>query len=144
MADQVSVMREGGLAQSGTPYQLYHEPADEFVAGFIGLGSVVQARVDAGGELDNALGTIVSGHGPQANGETLRVLVRPEDIHYDEHSPVRLTVVGKSFRGASFLYELALADGQRVFCFVPGHVDIAIGEDLPVRFDLRHAVNFQA
>lgn len=36
MADRIVVMKEGYVQQIGTPYQLYFEPANMFVAGFIG------------------------------------------------------------------------------------------------------------
>ena len=36
MSDRVAVMKEGRLAQVGTPEEIYHRPADLFVAGFVG------------------------------------------------------------------------------------------------------------
>jgi multiple sugar transport system ATP-binding protein len=36
MADRVAVLRSGRIEQLGTPDELYHQPATEFVAGFIG------------------------------------------------------------------------------------------------------------
>jgi hypothetical protein len=52
--------------------------------------------------------------------------------------------VSKSFLGPNYLYELALEDGQRVPCLTHSHVDIPVGDELPVRFDLRHVVIFNA
>jgi len=40
MGDRVVVMRDGLLAQVGSPRQLYEQPADMFVAGFIGSPSM--------------------------------------------------------------------------------------------------------
>ena len=53
-----------------------------------------------------------------------------------------MPVTGKSFRGANYLYELSLPDGQRVSCFTPSDVDVVIGDALPVQFNLHHAVVF--
>ena len=75
-------------------------------------------------------------------GETLRLLVRPDDIEYAPHSTVGLTVTGKSFRGAEYLYELALPDGQRIPCLTPSHIDVSVGARLPVKFDMQHVVVF--
>lgn len=36
LADRVALIHEGQLHQVGTPHQLYNEPADLFVAGFVG------------------------------------------------------------------------------------------------------------
>ncbi|MER2142632.1 MAG: ABC transporter ATP-binding protein, partial [Eubacteriales bacterium] len=36
LADRIVVMKDGYVQQIGTPYELYHKPANVFVAGFIG------------------------------------------------------------------------------------------------------------
>ena len=142
MADHISLLQGGRVAQSDTPYNLYHNPANEFVASFIGQGSIINVVVNERGEFDNGFGSLDKGHPSWSAGETLRLLVRPDDIEYAPHSATALTVTGKSFRGAEYLYELELADGQRVPCLTPSHVDVSVGGTLPVKFDLQHVVVF--
>ena len=36
MADKIVVLRDGNVEQVGQPLDLYHRPANKFVAGFIG------------------------------------------------------------------------------------------------------------
>lgn len=36
LADRITIMKDGRLMQTGTPYEVYHRPANKFVAGFIG------------------------------------------------------------------------------------------------------------
>src|SRR5205807_6943679 len=36
MGDRIAVLSAGGLRQLGTPLEVYHEPADTFVATFLG------------------------------------------------------------------------------------------------------------
>ena len=45
LADRIAVMDKGRLLQVATPSQLYREPADETVAGFIGEGMVLPVEV---------------------------------------------------------------------------------------------------
>jgi putative spermidine/putrescine transport system ATP-binding protein len=45
MSDRVVVMRDGRIAQVGTPLEIYNHPATPFVASFIGSLNVVPARV---------------------------------------------------------------------------------------------------
>jgi iron(III) transport system ATP-binding protein len=142
MADQVTLLRDGRIMQSDTPYNLYHNPASEFVAEFIGQGNIISVAVNEAGQLDDGLGALDMGHRHWQAGERLRLLVRPDDVEYDELSRLALPVVGKAFRGANYLYELQLPDGQRVPCLTPSHVDIAAGQRLPVRFNLQHVVVF--
>jgi iron(III) transport system ATP-binding protein len=142
MADSIALLQQGRVAQSDTPYNLYHNPGNEFVAEFIGQGSMISVTVNAAGELNDGLGILDRGHPHWQPGETLRLLVRPDDIEYEDGSEVQLRVVSKAFRGASYLYELLLPDGQRVPCLTPSHVDIPRGGLLPVRFNLQHVVVF--
>ena len=56
LADQVAVMRDGRLAQVGTPKQVYDAPADLDVARFVGGAVVLPAVVD-GASATSVLGT---------------------------------------------------------------------------------------
>ena len=47
------------------------------------------------------------------------VLLRPDDIVHDDASPWQAEVAAKAFRGAEFLYTLALPSGTRVLSLVP-------------------------
>jgi ABC-type Fe3+/spermidine/putrescine transport system ATPase subunit len=47
-ADQLAVMRDGRLVQSGHPLDLYHYPDDEQTALFLGDAVVMPARIEAG------------------------------------------------------------------------------------------------
>jgi iron(III) transport system ATP-binding protein len=143
MADQIALLRQGKVVQVDTPYNLYHHPCSEFVARFIGQGSVISVTVNEVGELNNGLGKLDRKHRQQQAGDALRLLVRPEDVTYDEYSALSLPVVTRCFRGAHYFYELALPDGQHVPCLTPSHVDIDSGQRLPVRLDLRNAAVFE-
>ena len=77
LADQVAVMRDGRLAQVGTPKQVYDAPADLDVARFVG-GAVVLPAVVEGGHATSVLGTLDVPVG--ATQGAVEVLVRPEQI----------------------------------------------------------------
>ncbi len=48
LGDRVIVMEKGGIAQSGSPRQIYFEPANAFVAGFIGSMNRIDGRIADG------------------------------------------------------------------------------------------------
>lgn len=50
LADRVVVMRDGRIAQSGTPLEVWQRPASEFVARFLGFDNIVDAVVDSAGD----------------------------------------------------------------------------------------------
>lgn len=79
-ADHVAVIRQGRIAQMGTPESLYARPGDPEVARFLGDANLVSGEVaSGGGQVDTALGMLeVTGDVPASGAVT--VLVRPEQL----------------------------------------------------------------
>ena len=143
MADQVNLMNKGCIVQSGSASELYHNPGDAFVASFLGEGTVIDVTVNDRGELTNGLGTLDKNSPEWKAGETLRLLLRPEDIKHLPESAHKLKVIARSFRGADYLYKLQLPDGQSVPCLASSHIEAEVGEQFPVKVDLQHVVVFK-
>ncbi|WP_338115385.1 TOBE domain-containing protein [Thiocystis minor] len=127
----------------GHGFELYHEPADRFVADFIGQGVILPATVVDGTRVKTELGRVAGEHGHGlTTGTDAEVLIRPDDLLYDESSPRRATVTERAFRGAEYLYTLRLASGTQVPCLVPSHHQHAIGDEIGIRLEARHLVVF--
>ena len=143
IADEIGIVHQGHIAQWATPYQLYHEPANRFVADFIGEGTLIPGKVLAPDSIEIELG-VVPGHMPAdcCSGCTVDVLIRPDDIQHDDASPVSARVLSKTFRGAEFLYRLQLASGTELLSLVPSHHDHAIGEAIGIRLQIEHVIAF--
>jgi ABC-type Fe3+/spermidine/putrescine transport system ATPase subunit len=84
VADRIAVMNAGRIQQVGRPEEIYHKPANFFVATFIGRSNVLRGRVvEAKGEAAAVdVGFPVAAQTPHrlAPGEEVDVVVRPEDI----------------------------------------------------------------
>jgi iron(III) transport system ATP-binding protein len=144
VADRIAVLAEGRLQQWGTAMDLYHRPVNRFVAGFIGEGVMLSGVIDAQGYLCNALGKFPCELSDTSlkTGDQAEMLVRPDDIQHDDDSPLKACVVSKAFRGAQFLYTLALPTGQHLISLVPSHHDHAIGELIGIRMEIDHVIFF--
>lgn len=128
LADKVGVMAEGRLVQWSTPQRLYHHPATPFVADFVGEGALVSGVIREGW-VETALGVLayrpndvntgLASVGVKGNGEKVQVLVRPEHIWLNTASQMTARVVGQVFRGASYLYQLELRNGEVVLALLP-------------------------
>ncbi|MEV8308962.1 ABC transporter ATP-binding protein [Streptomyces flavidovirens] len=97
LADRVVVMREGRIAQTGTPLEVWQRPASEFVARFLGFDNVVAATVS--GEAAGTVWGKVPVPAGTAQGEA-RLLVRPAGVRLvpvEEGLPCAVT--GRTFRG---------------------------------------------
>jgi iron(III) transport system ATP-binding protein len=129
VADEVAVMRDGRVLQSGPAVEVYREPADPWVAAFVGEAVFLPVT---GPGLETPLGP-VTGRIPGGTGE-LTVMVRPEQIVLTEGPGVAATVTGHDFHGHDAVVTLALEDGTRVTARVPGHaVPVPPGAAVSVR-----------
>ncbi|MDX3775069.1 ABC transporter ATP-binding protein [Chromatiaceae bacterium AAb-1] len=143
MADMVGVMDHGNLQQWATPYELYHKPANRFVADFIGRGVLLPGTMLDSQQVETSLGVFNQYYVSDARtGDKVDVLIRPDDIVHDDISGVTATVTDKSFRGSHILYTLALGTGEQVLCLALSHHNHSIGEKIGIRLDLDHLVMF--
>ena len=120
LADQVAVMRDGTLAQVGSPHEVYRAPADLGVAEFVGAAVVVDADV-VDGSASSDLGPLHVMPGFDAG--PARLLVRPEQIEVVGSSQVGVEarVVDVSYYGHDAALHLeVLASGRQVTARVSG------------------------
>jgi iron(III) transport system ATP-binding protein len=139
MADEIGVMHEGRIQQWDSAYNLYHRPANRFVADFVGQGVFLPARRLGARQVEIELG-LVEGDIPLGATE---ILLRPDDVVHDDASGLKAEVMHKAFRGAEILYTLRLDSGRKVLALVPSHHNHALGERIGIRLDVDHVVAFQ-
>jgi iron(III) transport system ATP-binding protein len=144
LADQIGVMYEGRIQQWDTPYNLYHQPVNRFVADFVGQGVFLPGTIVGQDRIHIELGILASSTGTAPPGAMVRVLLRPDDIIHDDASTWQAEVVAKSFRGAEFMYTLRLPSGAQLLSLVPSHHNHAIGEPIGIRLAVDHVVAFPA
>jgi len=82
MADRIVVMHDGIVEQIGTPLELYDNPANVFVAGFIGSPAMnfVDGKAGGNGTVELAGGVRLSAATKAAAGTSVRVGIRPEHL----------------------------------------------------------------
>ena len=117
IGDRVALMNKGKLVQMGSPRELYWEPADRFVAEFVGLSNIVPGEVlqsNADGATVRVLGgTTHSSRPHRSNRGMVSVVLRPEALSLgkpgEEGIPAR--VVTLAFTGPVARYTVAIDDG---------------------------------
>ena len=83
LATTMAVMRQGRIVQSGPPEQVINFPADEFVASFTGMGTVLRGRVSGAGQgtiLVAVSDAMIECAGEAAPGQEVALCIRPENI----------------------------------------------------------------
>jgi lactose/L-arabinose transport system ATP-binding protein len=84
LADRIVVLRDGRIEQVGTPREVYEDPNNLFVAGFIGSPrmNIVDAVLMEGDRIGVGSAVIPLNHpvGGTAKGETIKLGIRPEHL----------------------------------------------------------------
>jgi multiple sugar transport system ATP-binding protein len=110
MGDRVAVLRDGDLQQCDSPSKLYHEPANLFVAGFIGSPAMNLLPVSPTGPLKIA-GAEIALNGA-AGGEVVTAGFRPEAVIVGEGPiPARIRIV-EDLGSEAFVHLLVDHDGE--------------------------------
>ena len=106
MSDTVVVMNNGEIQQIGSPTDIYNEPENRFVAGFIGESNIIEGTMirDFLVEFDGFRFECVD-KGFKDN-EDIEVVLRPEDMDVvePEAGKVSGTIISKVFMGVHYEY----------------------------------------
>ena len=141
MADEIGVLQSGCLQQWDTAFKLYHQPANPFVAGFIGQGALIPGTVLTPNTVMTVIGAVQADVPDDCPPEScVDVLIRPDDLTLAEGAPHKATVTSQVFRGAEYLYTLALADGSQILALAPSHHVYAVGDTV----SFTHAATLQS
>ncbi len=133
MADRIVVMNAGRIEQMGTPVDLYDQPANIFVAGFLGSPSMnfVPARVDAASPdlARTGSGTPIRLPAAVRPGTEIVVGLRPESFGLADGSPPALVLDVDLVEPTGAETHLhGLLEGERIVAVVPGRPAARPGE----------------
>jgi iron(III) transport system ATP-binding protein len=113
ISDRIAVMHQGVIVQEGSAETLYHRPASEFVAQFIGRTNLLRGRVvgvDGRGIEVDVQGhrlRVALGGSPPAPGASVTLVVRPEAVTISPGSTgLTGTVLSRTFLGEKAEYQV--------------------------------------
>jgi multiple sugar transport system ATP-binding protein len=159
LGDRIAVLRAGRLQQCGEPLDVYHRPANRFVAGFIGTPSMNfiegQLREDAAGQIWLEAPTMrvpidksrVQGIS-SASGEKVVLGIRPDNLRL-QPAPgngawsISGTVEVVEPLGSLMDLHVKVEGGQRLVCRVPAG-PIPCDSQITLHVDLLEAHLFAA
>jgi putative spermidine/putrescine transport system ATP-binding protein len=113
MSDRVAVMNGGKIAQIAEPDVLYHTPANEFVAGFVGQMNRIPAKL-AGSKAMVLTNEVDAKFDWETQPDQAVALVRPESLAVEKAAAGNATVVARAFLGPMSKVMLETAEGVSV------------------------------
>ncbi len=144
MADIIGVMKDGEIQQWDTAYNLYHQPANPFVADFIGQGVMLDGTLLSPNQIETEIGIV---QGDRAynweRGSKLKLLLRPDDVISDHNGTLVGEITQRAFKGAEIMYTIRLSTGTEVMSLFPSHHDHFVGDKVRLSLAADHMIAFQ-
>lgn len=127
MCDRIAVLNDGQLRQLGQPAKIYNEPADPFVARFVGTTDLLPISV-RNGIVDFETWTTTTERLP--DGEW-HAVIRPENVSYPG-SDIEGTVRSHSYVGDRVQATVTLPTDDHVTVNLPPSTSVEQGDTLPI------------
>lgn len=118
VSDRIAVMKLGEVQQVGSPAEIYHRPANTFVAEFIGKTNFIERKLNVGGDrrsvtLSDDVVLDLTDRVDLAAGPDVVVSIRPEAVSIGSQG-VPATLVSQTFLGSHSQVRAALSTGETV------------------------------
>ena len=125
LADKIVVMREGRIEQAGPPLELYNDPINLFVAGFIGSPAMNFIEAEVLGVANASL-----------------VGLRPQHLTLAEKGPLTGTVLHFERLGSDTHLVVDIGEEHTLIARLAGQKEFTIGETVTLSFDEKDALLF--
>lgn len=147
LADKIVVLRAGHIEQVGSPMELYKNPDNKFVAGFIGSPSTnfLNAKVQGGAvHVPGLGGQIITPNVPMpADGSDIIVGLRPQNLTVTPAKSDMIVDLRERLGGVTYDY-LTTATGEKIIVETKGDDPISPGTSVTVGFDENDVLYFDA
>jgi tungstate transport system ATP-binding protein len=139
LAQDVAVMSGGKIIQLGTTAEIFNQPANEFVANFVGTETILEGTVQSGnaGLMEIVInGNVIEAIGDYSPGQRVYCCLRPENVTVARDAQSRMSArnifkakVRKIIR-QGFFYKLMLDCGFPLIAYItiPSCEDLGICE----------------
>lgn len=145
LADKIVVLKDGRVMQSGRPMDLFHNPENIFVAGFLGAPSMNFLKVDVesiqGDEVkvsNNSLSSVVTKHKNRLTGQNKAILgIRPQHVKLAEPGTGQIegSVILSERLGSETVVDVKLSDGTQFIAAFGEDKSLSSGETIDLTFD---------
>ncbi|WP_293576410.1 ABC transporter ATP-binding protein [Phaeobacter sp.] len=144
MCDRIALMKDGKIVQLSAPDQMYNDPVDTFVAGFLGNPpiSYLDANV-ADGQFQTGGGGIAISDAlkPKVSGQ-IQLGIRPEYFGPQFGSGLQGKISFVETQGREDLYNVTLSNGAVLRSIQPSGRRLKLGETVDWGVDADHALAF--
>ena len=135
MSDEIFVLNDGKIQQSGTPVDIYDEPINDFVARFIGDSNILPGRMIKDFEVEFANKRFKCADAGMKANEKVEVVIRPEDLDITTPDKGKLVVTVQSQLFLGDHFEIKAIDADENEWLIQSTNGCKVGERIGLYFD---------
>lgn len=146
LADKIVVLKDGEVMQVGAPMDLFNNPANEFVAGFLGSpkmnffdGVIEAVKADKSTAKFSGEGIVIDKvrfvSQDKSKGDAARLAIRPQHLRLDAKGKLKGTVTLVERLGTETIIELVNEEGTAFRFASPDNPDLSVGQEARFSFD---------
>ena len=147
LADKIVVLKDGEVQQFGPPMELFHHPANRFVAEFIGSPPMnfLDAKLDQqsdGQVYANApsIGRVPLPNIEHIDNNSIQLGLRPQYLSLgkgpDSHHRFEAEIGASERLGSEILINLRTPDGTKLTAVLPDDIELTAGQSTTLNFDI--------
>jgi iron(III) transport system ATP-binding protein len=129
-SDKVILMRDGAIAQFGSPEDVYENPTSPEIAVSTGDAMILPAQQSADGLVSHLLVKRAANFIPKLDGY---VVIRPEEVLVSNHGGIDATLISLDYFGHDAMLTFSLSGSDDLIKVrVAGHSGYSVGENLTI------------
>lgn len=135
MSDEIFVLNQGKIEQSGSPRSIYDEPINRFVADFIGESNIIPGKMPRDRVVSFAGKTFDCVDQGFDENESVEIVIRPEDLELKQRGEglLQVRVESQLFRGVH--YEIIGEDGDGNSWMIHSTKSAKINDEIGLSFE---------
>ena len=134
MCDRIAVMNEGILEQVGKPEEVYAQPANAFVADFIGTSNLLSGTI-TNGRLDLGFATIDAETGSATHRGEVMATIRPEAFEVSGSGAFEATIEESFYLGEHVQVLASLQNGESLTLHLDPRLEYTPGDTITLAVD---------
>ena len=134
MCDRIAVMNEGIIEQVGEPEEVYAQPANAFVADFIGTSNLLPGRIEDG-RLDLGFAAIDAETGRGAHKGEVTATIRPEAFEVSQSGSFEATIEESFYLGEHVQVLATLPNGESLTLHLDSRLEYTPGDTITLSVD---------
>lgn len=135
MSDEIFVLNDGEIQQSGSHVAIYDEPVNDFVARFIGDSNILSGRMIKDYEVEFANNKFKCADGGIKPNEKVEVVIRPEDLDIVDPEKGKIVVTAQTQLFLGDHFEIKAIDANENEWLIHSTNGVKLGQRIGLFFD---------